>query len=366
LVTDGEMKPTRPNRPITIFTPSFADDENTNAQNLTVKEIVARLPPEQFRVIMISEGTPDPRIIARKNTKLLPYYKHGNMVQLLLRCLASSPDVYFYPRTGSLDQALFALRQKLRLRIAVVTHIVMVMNDVTRKGLIARSIVEGDAVLANSAYVAETVRRRFGVQAGTIYNGIDRRFFFRQEQPFSTNHVERLTVLYAGSFQPRKRVEFVIQMAARWPNVMFRLAGRGETETSCHALAARLKCRNVDFLGHKSLAELGEEMRRAHVFLFPSVLEGHPQVLGQAAACGLPVVAMNVYHPEYVLHGETGFLAESDPEMAQQLDVLLRDSTMRRSMASAAVRHSQKFDWDRVTEQWVGVFQGVVAQRQRP
>jgi len=365
LVTDGEMKQKRPKRPITIFTPSFADEENTNAQNLTVKEIVARLPPEQFRVIMISEGKPDPRIAARKNTKLLPYYAHGNTAQLLMRSVAFRPDIYFYPRFGPLDQVVFALRKNLRLRTAVVTHIVSVMNNTAEKSLVARSIVEGDAVFANSAYVAETVRQRFGVRAGTIYNGIDRRFFFPTPEPASTSSSRPLTVLYAGSFRPWKRVEFVIEQAARWSNVQFRLAGRGGTEERCRDLSQKYRCRNVSFLGHLPLPQLGEEMRRAHVFLFPSILEGHPQVLGQATACGLPAIAMNVYHPEYVLHGETGFLAESDREVAWHLDALLRDSAMRRLMASAAVRHSQKFDWDRVTEQWAGVFEGVVAQRQR-
>jgi len=359
LMRTGETR-----RPITIFTPSFADEDDTNAQDLTVKEIVSRLPPEMFRVIMISEGNPDPRISARKNTKLLPYYKHGNVAQLLIRGLAASPDIYFYPRTGPLDEVLFVLRKKLRIRMAVVTHIVMVMNDVTGNGLIARSIVEGDAVLANSAYVAETVRKRFGVRAGTIYNGIDQRFFFAREELLSHHDTGPLTVLYAGSFQPRKRVELVIQQAARWPGVMFRLAGRGETEADCRALAAQLQCRNVDFLGHLSPTELGEEMRQAHLFLFPSILEGHPQVLGQAAACGLPVVAMNVYRPEYVLQGATGFLAESDAELSQKLDQILRDSVMRQSMASAAARHSRKFDWDQITEQWIEVFRDVVAERQ--
>ena len=32
---------------------------------------------------MIFDGKPDPRVAARKNTKLLPYYKHGNTAQLL-------------------------------------------------------------------------------------------------------------------------------------------------------------------------------------------------------------------------------------------------------------------------------------------
>jgi glycosyltransferase involved in cell wall biosynthesis len=363
-VTIATRKTKAPTRPITIFTPSFADEDDTNAQNLTVKEIVTRLPPEQFRVIMISEGKPDPRIAARQNTELLPYYKHGNMARLLIRCLASSPDVYFYPRTGPLDQVLFALRKTLRLRMAVVTHIVMVMNEATGNGAVARSIVEGDAVLANSDHVAETVRQRFGVQAGTIHNGIDRRFFFPSAVPLSTATEGPLTVLYAGSFQPRKRVEFVIRQAARWPDVRFRLAGRGETETVCRALVEELKCRNVDFLGHRPPAELGEEMRRAHVFLFPSILEGHPQVLGQAAACGLPAAAMNLYRPDYVLQGETGFLAESDAELSQKLDLLLRDSALRQSMARAAARHSRKFDWDQISDLWIEVFRNVVAERQ--
>ena len=122
-------------------------------------------------------------------------------------------------------------------------------------------------------------------------------------------------------------------------------------------------CRNVTFLGHLSPSQLGDEMRKADVFFFPSLLEGHPQVLGQAAACGLPAVAMNVYRPDYVLHGETGFLAESDAELTQKLEVLLRDSALRQLMASAAASHSGKFDWDRITQQWIGVFQDVMAEQ---
>ncbi len=243
------MKTIETTRPITIFTPSFADEEDTNAQNLTVKEIVARLPPEHFRVVMISEGKPDSRIAARKNTKLLPYYKHGNTAQLLMRSLGSWPDIYFYPRFGPLDRVVFALRKKLRLRTAIVTHIVSVMNNAAQKSMVARSIIEGDAVFANSAYVAETVRQRFGVEAGTIYNGIDRRFYFPNDGRASSKSNAPKIVLYAGSFQARTRVELVIQQAARWPDVQFRLAGRGETEQYCRELCQKYGCRNVGVPG---------------------------------------------------------------------------------------------------------------------
>ena len=58
------------------------------------------------------------------------------------------------------------------------SYVVTMMNDHTSRGLLARSIVEADRVCVNSKYVGETVRQKFGLESTTIYDGIDRRFFF--------------------------------------------------------------------------------------------------------------------------------------------------------------------------------------------
>ncbi len=44
-------------------------------------------------------------------------------------------------------------------------------------------------------------------------------------------------------------------------------------------LAVKLGCQNVEFLGHLTQTQLGEQMRCADIFFFPSIVEGHPQVL---------------------------------------------------------------------------------------
>ena len=312
---------------------------------------------------MVSEGNPDPRIAERRNTQLVPWTDHWNTVRLFRHCLFPKPDIYFFPRCGPLDRAFFDSRKYLGRGTALVSYIVMMMNDVTAKGLINRSIVEADMVCTNSRYVADSVREKFGIESTTVHDGIDRRFFFAQTEGKGTRSSDPLVVLYAGSLQPRKRAEILIHEAVRWPTVEFRVAGRGETEERCRALCQKHDCHNVSFLGHLSSRRLGEEMRRAHVFFFPSILEGHPQVLGQAAACGLPTIAMNLYQPDYVVHGETGFLAESDADLTQALDLLLRDSVLRHSMASAAVRHSHYFDWDRIAGQWIELFREVAVDR---
>jgi glycosyltransferase involved in cell wall biosynthesis len=349
-------------RAITIFTPSDAGADNTNAQNLTVKEIVARLPEELFHVTMLCDGdVPDPRLSARRNTRLVPWTRRGNTLRLLRHCLFPPPDIYFFPRTGPLDRAFFELRKRMGLKTAVITYIVMAMSETTGRGLVGRSVLDGDMVFGNSKYVVETIYQTFRVEAGPIYDGIDRRYYFPAPER-SANATP--VVLYAGSLQTRKRVELVIRQAARLPGLQFRIAGKGETEKDCRDLAQQLGCSNVSFLGHLSSEQLGEEMRKADIFLFPSILEGNPQVLLQASACGLPCIAMDLYHSDYVVNGKTGFLVGADSDLSQRLDLLANDSVLRCSFGNAAVCHASQFDWDDIAQQWTAVFQEAAAKRQ--
>lgn len=348
---------------ITVFTPSFADEANTNAQNLTVKEVVARLSPEKFRVMMFAEGPLDERIAARPNTGVLKWRSHGNTIATLARLLSSAPDVYFFPREGPLDTALLKIRKHGNLPTAVVTYIVSGgLGPGSIRPSMLRNITEADAVIGNSQCVSEMVERCTGTLVSTIYDGVDRRHYY---PPASRTHGDELVVLYAGSFWPWKRAHVVVEQAALWPAVQFRIAGKGQDENRCRQLAQDLRCKNVTFLGHLPQSQLADEMRRADVFLFPSTMEGHPQVLAQAAACGLPCVAMNYYRPEFVRDGETGLLANSDRELAENLRRLLTSPNLRTAMSAAAVAHMRQFDWEHIAAQWAEVFEAVARFRHR-
>jgi glycosyltransferase involved in cell wall biosynthesis len=348
---------------ITVFTPSFADDANTNAQNLTAREIVSRLSPDRFRVVMLGDGPPDPRILARENTEILRTSSHGNTARWLTRVLLSQVDIYFFPREGPLDTLFLLFRRFLGLPVALVTYIVMVLDEIAVGPTMTRSIREADCVVGNSRYVSQTVNHRFGVDTATIHSGIKRELFHPPVNPRQPG--SKLTVLYAGSFQARKRVNVIIREAANRPSVEFRLVGKGEEEEKCRYLANELGCRNVTFVGHLPQQGLAEEMRNADVFLFPSVLEGHPQVLGQAASCGLPAVAMDKYRPDYVVHGETGYLVKSESELSYHLSLLLSDHDLRLKMSAAAARHSLQFDWNEVVRAWESVFVEAAGKRRK-
>ncbi len=345
---------------ITVFTPSFADEANTNAQNLTVKEVVARLDPGKFRVIMFAQGAVDARIAGRPNTSILRWRKHGNTLRTMASFLGEIPDIYFFPREGPLDAAVLYARKYAHLRTAVVTYIVS--GGIERTGLrptLARNIAQSDVTVANSRHLALLMSQRTGADVSTIYDGVDSRYFY----PRSDGEARRLTVLYAGSFRPWKRVHMVVEQAAIWPTVEFRIAGTGEDEQKCRDLAVRLGCKNVRFLGHLSQSQLGDQMRAADLFFFPSEMEGHPQVLGQAAACGLPCVAISSYRPEFVVDGKTGLLAKTDDELGWKLAILLTNGELRHSMYCAAIAHMRQFDWDRISAQWQEVFEAAAWKR---
>jgi glycosyltransferase involved in cell wall biosynthesis len=209
--------------------------------------------------------------------------------------------------------------------------------------------------------MSETVERLGGRNVQTVYDGIDRRYYY--PPPERREEADRPHVLFAGSFRSYKRADLVVREAAKHPEWEFRLAGIGEEQSACRRLAQDLNCINVVFLGHLNAAQLGAEMRAARIFFFPSELEGHPQVLGQAAACGLPCVARSSYHPDYVVDGVTGLLASSDDEMSEALSRLMREPDLRIQMSSAAIKHAEKFDWDRIAEQWQQIMEDAIVRR---
>jgi glycosyltransferase involved in cell wall biosynthesis len=354
----------RNHRPIRIFTEVSGAAANINAQSLTVKEIVSRLDPERFIVMMNSHGPVDDRLLARANTTFVQATSHGTAARLMMKCLHFRPDIYFYPLASPFNEVYLQMHRALNLKSKIVVHVVGTMSlrgQVRHNWFggdsVYKAIAQADAVFGNSNAVAQDVSNVFHVKAGTIHNGVDRRFFYPATVP--SNRM-RLRVLYVGSYRPYKRAQEVIKQAVRHPETDFRLIGEGEEKQNCIQLAKELKCTNVEFVGNVPPAQVGHAMRESDLFLFPSVVEGHPQVLIQAAACGLPCIARDCYRPDSVVHNQTGFIASDETKFGEHLDALIADTRLRSQFGAAAIEHAKQFDWDRSAQKWADVFTSLV------
>jgi glycosyltransferase involved in cell wall biosynthesis len=186
--------------------------------------------------------------------------------------------------------------------------------------------------------------------------------FFTPDWKLAAN--SRVQVLFVGSLRPFKQPQFLLTVAKRFPEADFRIAGDGPMAGELKERIAGEGLRNVRLLGQLGAGQLREEYQGADVFLFPSVWEGSPKVILEAAACGLPVLVRNSYAPETVVHGETGFQGGSDAELMASLELLLGNPELRRKLGHSGRRHSEGYDWDVIAAQWEETFERVAVKRE--
>ena len=140
---------------------------------------------------------------------------------------------------------------------------------------------------------------------------------------------EAVNVLYAGRLSKEKGVELLadafLEAHRRDERLHLVLAGGGPEE---ELLRERLGDR-ATFLGWLSGNDLARVYASADVFLFASATETFGQVVLEAQASGLPVVAVDRGGPSCLIdHGETGLLAA--PEVSALADGVMSLTTTPR------------------------------------
>jgi len=115
------------------------------------------------------------------------------------------------------------------------------------------------------------------------------------------------------------------------------IAGEGEEATALQALAVELGIGDrVHLPGYCS--DPRGVFEAMDIFALSSHREGLPNVLLEAAAMEVPIVATRIAGvPRFVVEEETGLLVEpgSGPSLAAGLTRLLRDETLRQRLAGA-------------------------------
>jgi len=331
-----------------IFIPCVVDKDNTNAQNLTVKEILKRLDTSKYRIFVFCEKTVEDELKSKKNIRLIPWRKRNNALRFLAYVLFYGIDILFYPRYTRLEMFLISIRRFMKFKI--VTHVVHSVDASSfANENINKLISSSDYVFGNSDFVSNSVEKYFHRPCKTIWNGINFNFFY---PPLSeVNKSKRLKILFVGSFQKRKRIQLVIKAAADNKNSDFHLVGR-YTMDDLRSIYNENLPENMVLYGQVSQKMLGEIMRESDIFIFPSINEGHPQVLGQASACGLPIIAMDIIKPDYVKHGFNGFLAKTDEQFFSYIKTFINNPESIKIMSKNAIQKSKNFDWDKASEEW--------------
>ncbi|HEX4994149.1 MAG TPA: glycosyltransferase, partial [Methylomirabilota bacterium] len=178
------------------------------------------------------------------------------------------------------------------------------------KALVERlGLKHAAAVIATTPDLAARASR-LARRVELIPNGVDTTLF----RPAVSRPAGTPThILYVGRLSAEKNLSTVVTAAGSigagsGGHVTLTLVGSGALRDDLEAQAKRLGV-VVDFPGVVDQRQLPDVYGAANIFVLASFTEGHPKVLLEAMACGVPCVASNVGGSRSILaDGESGLL----------------------------------------------------------
>lgn len=182
--------------------------------------------------------------------------------------------------------------------------------------------------------------------------------------PAGTALLENKRVIAVGRYTYQKGFERLVDawhlLASRFPDWKLDIIGEGEERP---LLEQRIHFYGLD--GQVTLTrptqEIGKVYQEASILASSSRYEGLPMVLLEAQAFGLPIVAFQCKcgPKDIVSDGMNGYLVpEGDTAgMAQRLETLMKDVTLRKRMGLKAKESASRFNEEAIMEKWMNTFQ---------
>lgn len=320
-----------------VFWPFFIGTDNPIAY--LYEQIAPHIGPTEFDVTVLSSTDgrqPDP-----DGVRVLPAAAFNSWAGRLT-VARHALEQYDLVHTGGIPLLHYpvALLSRLRNREATFIHTYRIdadpAADRTPTAVRRRLGAQADVTTAVSEHTAGTVRSAFGLDPTVIYNAVDTELFrpdYDRPALLDEYAPDRPVFLFVGTFEQRKRPLDVIAVAEQVPEASFLLVGGGGHDARDDVVAERAaSVDNAHVVGRFPKQRLPALYSNAAGFLFPSTMEGCPNVVLEAFAAGTPVVGYRATSmPELVSDSQRGYLADVGDidELVAGVRSVLDDSTNR-------------------------------------
>jgi D-inositol-3-phosphate glycosyltransferase len=213
--------------------------------------------------------------------------------------------------------------------------------------------------------------------------GVDTRHFYPipadEARQFIGLAPDARMILFVGRIEPLKGLDTLIKAVAclrvkdlAEPVHLAVIGGDPEAapeEMSAEMARIQKMCdeltvgKMVAFLGKRSQDTLPYYYSAAEVVVMPSHYESFGMVALEAMACGTPVIASQVGGLAFLVQdGVTGYHVpdEDDKALCEKLTALLGNESLRQTLGQNAAEYAQKYAWEKIAAQIVGVYHDVV------
>jgi len=207
------------------------------------------------------------------------------------------------------------------------------------------SLSSADKVIVTTSQIQNFYRGK-NKNIIVIPNFVDTKLFFPVVKTFGS----QFHLLFVGRLSAEKNISNLIFAVKDMENIILTIIGEGEERKNLGDLAVGSKAQ-IRFLGAVPHAELPQYFSEADIFVLPSLVEGHPKVIIEAMAAGLPIVASDVRGINTLLeHGRTGFLVSPNAQAIRAgIENLLNDPEKRNMLGMNARREAeQEFSFEKI------------------
>lgn len=194
-----------------------------------------------------------------------------------------------------------------------------------------------------------------------IYNGIKST---NQREKTSYSFDKKFIIIHVGRFQEQKNHICIIKAASILKNMVdnfeIRLFGNGPLIDEMRTAAEELKVSDcVCFMGTSE--HVTEEMKKADIFILPSLWEGMPMTIIEAMNVGLPIIASDVGGvPDMIQNEKNGVLIQPSPEeLANEIYRLYCNEGLRKQLGTTALRSAKLFTAEEMSRQYIDLYQRV-------
>jgi len=327
------------------------------------------LPPEEEQVEGIDVWHPRIRYPAGMLRRQHWRFYRNHVAACLTRVVAEfAPDVailgFIYPdAVGCADLC----------RNAMLPYVIRVNGSDFRvrvqqagfKELVINALSTADAVICPGDILREDIIAS-GVNPQNVHrfmNGVDRERFHPSDKDSDGDS----RILFVGNLVPGKRVDVLVEAFARvrdvHPKARLQIVGSGPEQSKVEMRSEQLEIDNfVEFHGSVDHNDVAILMRRATCLCLPSNSEGMPNVVVEALATGLPVLATNVGEiPNLVKHEENGWLCDvADDGLVSNLESGLNYVLGRQWSRKAIASSIDGLTWQNAAADVVTVLKAVL------
>lgn len=181
---------------------------------------------------------------------------------------------------------------------------------------------------------------------------------------------ERVRIVFVGSLVPKKGLQDLLKAlsAPELAQTELTVVGDGTYREHLRELGRSLSLAGrTQWRGVASPREVAAILRESDILCLPSYTEGSPNVIKEAMASGLPVVATRVGGiPDLVVTEKTGLLYEAGDVdgLKHCLIILVQDHEIRRQYGEEARRivSERGLSWDATAEDFDVIFRKCMAE----